>query len=496
MIEPILIKAGGLPEGIEEQESILREIRRSFLFQDFDRLQSFISACHLAEEVIAGNEVFFCRLSRMMEHFLRIMPPVAESPLGVYMRFIGEDMVDTGHDTLSVRGKSLLHTLEKPAEEAVDPAEKVVVIPGPDAAEPVLQETADVHQLINSLEDGWKFTGLISRAMALAAEIYGLPESEREEITIRWLQDAGLLKDLAADSLIDASRALLDSGQPVAALDLTRYTEQIFGARPGLQSLLIDAALKAGRLDEALSRLEVLAASGELTGSGKWLRAACLADLDRRDEALVVLRDHLREEPDDAESLQLLGVLERAGNRLDISIKALVRAWQLDPTCAVVLRDLVRSFHAACMPEQLDLCLDELRRLDAALADKLMLGVDLYLKSDLEEAICLVDGLGVGKCPQRISGVMPGPHRLEWQIPDGTMQGVDVNLRDGCWYKFRQIEIGTVDEQSGRGGEITLFKPAGEDVEQVKLSELLSDYRVTSLDDLPQPDMAEILDPE
>lgn len=494
MIEPILIKAGGLPEGKEEQENVLLEIRRSFLLQDFDRLQSFVSACHLSEDAIAKNDDFFRRLSRMLEHFLRVMPPVAESPLGVYMRFIGEDMIDTGSETLKIAGKSLLQTLEKPAAEVVDASEKVTVLPGLDDSLPVLNETEDIHQLINNLEDGWKFTGMISRALALSAEIHGLPEVEREETTVRWLQDAGLLTDLAADSLVDATRALLDCGEAAAALALSQNVEKIFGSRPGLQSLLIDAALKADRLEEALSRLEVLAEAGELTGNGQWLRAACLADLDRRDEALVVLRDHLRGEPDDVESLQLLGVLERAANRHDISIKALVRAWKLDRSCAVVLRDLVRSFHAACMPEQMDLCLDELRRLDAALADKLMLGVDLYLKSNLEGAICLIDGLGVGKCPQKISGVLPGPHRLEWQIPDGTMQGVDVNLQDGYWYKFRQEEIGTVDEQSGRGGEITIFRPVGDEVEPVKLSELLSDYRVSALEDLPTPETAEILD--
>ncbi|MBI3037990.1 hypothetical protein HYY75_02910 [bacterium] len=163
------------------------------------------------------------------------------------------------------------------------------------------------------------------------------------------------------------------------------------------------------------------------------------------------------------------------------------------PKEPLVLFTLAKAFHYGYLPNQADLCMKKLREHQAFSrnSEKWVLPVEVFIKCDSEKTKVMFDEKEIGICPVRIAGVFPGIHTIEWILQEGQTKALKLPLKEGTTHKIRyHPSEDRTSEEVSRDGLVTVYSP---NQEPITLPELVKNYLVDDLFNLPKPSVSEIV---
>ncbi|MFZ5950650.1 MAG: hypothetical protein ACOYXC_08090, partial [Candidatus Rifleibacteriota bacterium] len=213
-------------------------------------------------------------------------------------------------------------------------------------------------------------------------------------------------------------------------------------------------------------------------------------ELDIND-ALEQAAERLRLTPDDIDFLGLLSEMLLAKHKIRPALAAIVRAWHRSPATIDILFQMAHCFHAGYFAAQVDLCMREVRmnalyKMNPA---RYQLPVEVFMKCDQKNSVAVFNSRQMGECPVRFLA-RPGPQWLGWQINGKLVKQINLDLKEATVSKFRyNLYDDSISDEISRCGCVTMYTANG----AVMLNELVKNYLVDDLKNLPDPGIDEII---
>lgn len=184
----------------------------------------------------------------------------------------------------------------------------------------------------------------------------------------------------------------------------------------------------------------------------------------------------------------LLGTICASKGMFLRAFACLSRAYNRASKDAKILLELGRAFWKCYCPAQADLCMAMLRETEEYKVNPLefYIGSELLLKSDDIETEVLLNSHSVGRCPLHLKSVRPGKNIIIWKLLNGKQKSHTLMLEDAVIGDFRyHPATDEVSEEISRDGVLMVFTERGAH----EISEVIGDFLVNSLDELPDYDL-------
>lgn len=481
------------------QEEILFKITSSFLERDFTQYYKILSDSLLDEAGIAERTDFYIKLSRILSRHARIVPELIDAR--VEFKYIAEDMIDTGKQELIGPGSALLKTCAK-IEAAKDKSEltgrsSILSFPefqGDSAGEFFEKYSGGIKGLLlDELESGWEFSGDIDRNLAFLCELISFDDAAAAGYAEKWFNSKVGLSNILTIFFEDLCELLRVKGESGWIITLGESAIPFVDDSPALCSVLSEAHFMLSSFERSLELIAAAEEHAGITPYLKHLKSYALWRTRRPKEALELIRKRLFDDEKDTPAVLLAGDILLEASRLEAAVKAYSYAYNIEPDSRDVVFALARAYRECYFFEQVDLCMDKLKSISGGDISKYKLGVELYVKCDRAGARAFFDGNEIGMCPVLLKRTAAGRHYIKWIFADGSETGFDADLIDGYIQKFKYISgERTVDVENSREGLITVYR--GD--KTVTLPELLAEFAVVRLADLPRVSADEFINEE
>lgn len=493
---PDVISEKKIPSDGASWPGILAGMRLAFFNNDFGDYFKYLAGCFMGEDEIAARKGFYVPLAAMLSRHVRLTPQLYEAYPAI--DYIAEDMTDTGDEDLRrAAGRlaaacvSAREKLDSKGPAATGPA-IVQAAPAPEDLESFISDNSgDRKKLFHVVIDGNMTLGAgFDRSLALVGELLCLDAGRADEIAAAWVNGSAGAEDFMRSFAEDLCHQLRAAEENRWLIALCRLASGCGLEFPSLRPLQAEASFKLREYQNALDSITAAEAAHALTPYMEHLKCVSLWLTSRPGECAAILRRRLSENSGDILAALLAGDVFLDRNMFENAVKAYVYAYHLDPASPDVLYALARAYHACYFAGQADLCVAAAAKASPAAAEKFRFGVELYVKCPQPGVRAVVDGIDAGECPQCLRGVECGRKVIEWISGGRVIKRIEADLKDGYVQKFKYFpDSGTVDVDESREGRITLYRSGG----VFELDDLLKDYAVKSLADLPKPSVDDFL---
>ncbi|OGM04275.1 MAG: hypothetical protein A2008_02790 [Candidatus Wallbacteria bacterium GWC2_49_35] len=476
-------------------QAIITGMRLAFFGNRFDEYFKFLSGCYMNDKEIAERKGFYLRLAAMLSRHLRMTPQLYEAY--PYIEYIAADLVEcVDKDLLKAGGD--LGAVCKSAQEALkakEPKKDSAVVAKPPAPEDrerfIAERSGDLKKLfVEVIDEKWVLDGSFDRTLALACELLYLERPDAEAITSVWFNNEANLEQVMCWFIEDFCLLLRGLEENDWIVILCRLAQSCGFDAPNLHSLQAEACFKLREYQRVIGSVTELEKKYKITPFLEHIKCFSLWQTSQLKECAKILRRRLDENPGDILAALLAGDVFMSRTMLENAVKAYSYAYHLEPGAADILFLLARAYHACYFTDQKDLCVAKAETVNPGIAKKFKFGVELYLKCSQPGVRARIDGIEGGDCPLCLKGIEGGKRVIEWLCEGGGQKRLEADLKDGYIYKFKYLpEENKVESEESRDGRITVYSGG----EAVELDDLLKDYAVKNLDDLPKPAIADFL---
>lgn len=468
-----------VPTDVRGQDMLLRAIRFALWNRRSDELQALLMCCGMCESEIIERKRFYLGFASMMSRLITLVPTLSS----YYMiDYIAEDMVDGGDPELAAAGERLNTVIRhvKSKDTTIKGGIKMPPFVPLTDQQMSFYQSNQARFIIDYIEPNWDYDHDRSYAVAAATELLLLEPEDcpvMESILLNTISSRNDREDFFSLFSMNAVRLLEEKGYAEWAELLLQVFMPLLGPVNGACSQVEGVVYGARPECEIPPELELEAISDI------WKRQGAQAALEPARRRLLLT-------PDDVYACGMLGNVYLALMNIPKALACLSRAYKICPCLEMVVYVLGQAFHAGYFGDQVDLCRKRLQQLpDYRLAPQnFHFGVELFLKCDEPETTALLNGIELGQCPLQRRHIKPGLAEIVWRLPDGRSRSLKVKLEDATIAKFRyHPDFDSVSDEISRTGVITLFTSDG----PRELGELVSEYLVKDLADLPKPSVEE-----
>ncbi len=488
-----------IPLDSKSQEEILSEITRSFLDRDFTQYYKILSGTLPDEDEIAKRPDFYIKLSRILSRHARIVPELIENR--PEFQHIAEDMIDTGKAELAGPGSVLLKVCSKisAASEKKELIGASCLLSFPPFHDGTACDFFEKYSgglkglLLEELDLKWEFSGDIDRNLAFLCELASIDDGAAADRAEKWFNariDRSYILTVFFEDLCELLRVKGESGWLIS---LGELAVPFINGSPALCSVLAEAHFMLSSFERAIELINAVEESVTSTAYLKHLKSYALWRAGRPREALEQINKRLAGDEKDTPAVLLAGDILLEAARLEAALKAYSYAYHIEPGSSAVIFSLARAYRDCYFFDQVDICMDKLKAINNGDIQRYKLGVELYIKCDREGARAFIDGSEIGKCPVLLKRAPAGRHDLKWIFADGSETGFAADLLDGYIQKFKYLSgEKTVDVETSREGMITVYR--GD--KTVTLPEILKDFVVAELSDIPAVEIGDFINEE
>ncbi|MCK5685109.1 tetratricopeptide repeat protein, partial [bacterium] len=402
----------------------------------------------------------------------------------------GEDMVDSDHPDLKQPGQRL-----KLLSDFFCNGGKIENLPAviSDCPEKISQVLASVDKKLVSLIKNfitpfWTITGEDAYIVALFTELSYLSETSLTKILPNWLQPGFTLDKLSEEAL----SVCLDFANKNNKYDwievICEIGSEIWPKNQRFPALWAETLAEQGKYELSLELIDEFEKKGLYSPWLRHWRTWNFMMNGNDSAALNLARDRLNEEPRDIAAAFVAGDIHLKHHRVDQAIKAYTWAFKYGVGNGDALISLSRAFNAAYLPDQAELCLENLEKISPGIASKVKLPAELLIKCTVSGTKAFINDQPVGECPFHIRNLSSGSVQIRWEPTGEKYFETVVELLPGHNQKYKyDPSSGDIHEELSRDGMITLFS----DGEMIELPTLMKEYMVNNLSDLPTPQLDE-----